>query len=150
MSATFRSQFPLLVLLASFGMQVHAADAVAAPTAQASARHKIVVQVSESDPKKWELALNNVRNLQADLGQANTDIEIVAYGPGLGMLKSDSVVAQRIQDALGANTAIVACENTMRAQHATKADMLPSIGYVPSGVVEIMRRQESGYTYLRP
>ncbi|MDB5824313.1 MAG: hypothetical protein JWR21_3017 [Herminiimonas sp.] len=150
MGANFKSKFSLLVLLASFGMQVHAADAAVAPTTQASARHKVVVQVSESDPKKWELALNNVRNLQVDLGQANTDIEIVAYGPGIGMLKSDSVVAQRIQDALGARTAIVACENTMRAQRLTKADMLPAIGYVPSGVVEIMRRQESGYTYLRP
>jgi intracellular sulfur oxidation DsrE/DsrF family protein len=150
MSATFKSKFAILVLLTSCGMQVHAADAAGTPTAQATARHKVVVQVSESDPKKWELALNNVRNLQADLGQANTDIEIVAYGPGLGMLKSDSVVAQRIQEALGSHTAIVACENTMRAQNVTKVDMLPSIGYVPSGVVEIMRRQESGYTYLRP
>ncbi|MDB5855777.1 MAG: hypothetical protein JWR22_3818 [Herminiimonas sp.] len=150
MGANFKSKFLILILLASFGMQVHAADAAVAPTTQASARHKVVVQVSESDPKKWELALNNVRNLQVDLGQANTDIEIVAYGPGIGMLKSDSVVAQRIHDALGEHTAIVACENTMRAQRLTKADMLPSIGYVPSGVVEIMRRQESGYTYLRP
>jgi len=149
MSAIFRNNLSILVFLASLGLQVHAAGNAAAST-QAPTHHKVVVQVSEGDPKKWELALNNVRNLQADLGQANTDIEIVAYGPGLGMLKSDSVVAQRIQEALGAHTAIVACENTMRAQHVTKSDMLPSIGYVPSGVVEIMRRQEGGYTYLRP
>lgn len=149
MSAIFRNNLSLLVFLASLGLQVHAADTAAA-SPQAPGHHKVVVQVSEGDPKKWELALNNVRNLQADLGQANTDIEIVAYGPGLGMLKSDSVVAQRIQEALGAHTTIVACENTMRAQHVTKSDMLPSIGYVPSGVVEIMRRQEGGYTYLRP
>lgn len=149
MSALFRNNLSLLVFLASLGLQVHAADTAAAST-QAPGHHKVVVQVSEGDPKKWELALNNVRNLQADLGQANTDIEIVAYGPGLGMLKADSVVAQRIHEALGAHTTIVACENTMRAQHVTKSDMLPSIGYVPSGVVEIMRRQEGGYTYLRP
>lgn len=149
MNVIFRNKLSLLVFLASLGLQVHAADTTAA-SSQVPGHHKVVVQVSEGDPKKWELALNNVRNLQADLGQANTDIEIVAYGPGIGMLKSDSVVAQRIQEALGAHTAIVACENTMRAQRVTKSDMLPSIGYVPSGVVEIMRRQEGGYTYLRP
>jgi intracellular sulfur oxidation DsrE/DsrF family protein len=66
------------------------------------------------------------------------------------MLKSGSVVAQRIQEALGAHTAVVACENTMRAQHLTKNDMLPSIGFVPSGVVEIMKRQDTGSSYLRP
>jgi intracellular sulfur oxidation DsrE/DsrF family protein len=149
MSVTFKNKLSIIVLLASLGVQAHAADP-AAGTTQATARHRVVVQVSESDPKKWELALNNVRNLQTDLGKANTDIEIVAYGPGLAMLKFDSVVAQRVQEALGARTQIVACENTMRAQRVTKEDMLPSIGYVPSGVVEIMRRQEAGYTYLRP
>ena len=50
------------------------------------------MQVSDGDAAKWNLALNNANNLQADLGAANVDIEIVAYGPGIGMLKSDSAV----------------------------------------------------------
>jgi len=31
---------------------------------------------------KWNLVLNNARNLQADLGAKNVEIEIVAYGAG--------------------------------------------------------------------
>jgi len=46
-----------------------------------------VIQVSDGDQSKWNLALNNARNIQTDLGVANVDIEIVAYGPGIGMLK---------------------------------------------------------------
>jgi intracellular sulfur oxidation DsrE/DsrF family protein len=31
-----------------------------------------------------------------------------------------------------------------------KDDMLPKIGYVKAGVVEIMQKQQQGYAYLRP
>jgi hypothetical protein len=66
---------------------------------QASAqRAKVVVQVSESDPARWNLVLNNVRNLQSDLGPANVDVEVVAYGPGIGMLQANSAVATRIDE----------------------------------------------------
>ena len=115
-----------------------------------AAANKVVVQVSDADPAKWSLALNNVRNLQADLGAKNVDIEIVAYGPGIGMLKADSVVSNRIGEALGAGVKIVACENTMRGQKLNQPDMLEGIGYVNAGVVEIMQRQQQGWTYLRP
>ena len=115
-----------------------------------AAANKVVVQVSDADPAKWNLALNNVRNLQADLGAKNVDIEIVAYGPGIGMLKADSVVGNRIGEALGAGVKIVACENTMRGQKLNQPDMLEGIGYVKAGVVEIMQRQQQGWTYLRP
>jgi uncharacterized protein len=116
----------------------------------APARSRIVVQVSDADSAKWNLALNNAKNIQTDLGAANVDIEIVAYGPGIGMLKADSVVGNRIDEALAAGVKVVACENTMRAQKLTQADMLGKIGYVPAGVVEIMQRQQQGWAYLRP
>ena len=66
------------------------------------------------------------------------------------MLKLESVVGNRIGEALGAGVKIVACENTMHAQKLVKADMLDGIGYVGSGVVEIMQRQQQGWAYLRP
>ena len=126
------------------------AAAAPAQSPQASARSKVVLQVSDSDPAKWNLALNNAKNLQTDLGAKNVDIEIVAYGPGIGMLKADSVAGNRIGEALGAGVKIVACENTMRGQKLAKADMLNGIGYVDAGVVEIMRRQQEHWAYLRP
>ena len=108
------------------------------------------MQVSDGDPGKWNLALNNARNLQADLGAKNVEIEIVAYGPGIGMLKSDSTVGNRIGEAVSSGVKVVACENTMHAQKLAKADMLDDIGYVGAGVVEIMQRQQQGWSYLRP
>ncbi|HLX30331.1 MAG TPA: DsrE family protein [Casimicrobiaceae bacterium] len=112
--------------------------------------NRVVMQVSDADPAKWNLALNNAHNLQSDLGAANVEIEIVAYGPGIGMLKAESVVGNRIADALGKGVKVEACENTMRGQKLQKSDMLDRIGYVPAGVVEIMQKQQQGWAYLRP
>jgi intracellular sulfur oxidation DsrE/DsrF family protein len=122
----------------------------AAAQQPAGAKSKVVIQMSDGDAAKWNLALNNAKNLQVDLGQANVDIEIVAYGPGIGMLKADSVVGSRVDEALAAGVKVVACENTMRGQKLTKPDMLAGVGYVSAGVVEIMQRQQQGWAYIRP
>jgi intracellular sulfur oxidation DsrE/DsrF family protein len=113
-------------------------------------RQGIVIQVSDNDPAKWNLALNNAKNLQDDVGAANVDIEIVAYGPGIGMLKLESHTGARIADAAKAGIKVTACENTMRGQKLTKDDMLGGISYVPAGVTEIMKKQHEGWAYLRP
>ena len=139
-------------LVAAFALLL--STAIVTPLAHAQqpapARAKVVLQMSEADPAKWNLALNNAKNIQADLGAANVDVELVAYGPGIGMLKADSVVGNRIDEALAAGVKVVACENTMRGQKLTHADMLPKVGYVPAGVVEIMQRQQQGWAYIRP
>jgi intracellular sulfur oxidation DsrE/DsrF family protein len=116
----------------------------------AAQRARVVIQVSDSDQGKWNLALNNAKNIQTDLGAANVDVEIVTYGPGIDMLKLDSPVGGRIGEATTAGVKVIACENTMRGQKLTRADMLNGISYVPAGVVELMSRQQQGWAYIRP
>ncbi|MDP2031710.1 MAG: DsrE family protein [Thiobacillus sp.] len=119
-------------------------------TALAADKTKVVIQVSTNDPANWNLALNNAKNIQKDLGKDNADIEIVAFGPGIGMLKADSEVTNRVVEAVDSGTQVMACQNTMRSQKLNKEDMNSKVGYVPSGVVEIIQRQQQGYAYLRP
>ncbi|MEO6896118.1 MAG: DsrE family protein [Caldimonas sp.] len=145
MTALSRRSAALLGVTALAAASLPSAAAAAGPT-----RNKVVFQVSDSDPAKWNLALNNVRNLQTELPDDESDIEVVVYGPGIGMLKGDSPVAHRIADALKNGVKVVACENTMKGMKLTYADMLPAIGYVPAGVVEIVRKQQQGYSYVRP
>lgn len=140
-----------LGLLGTGVFAVALAPAIAsAQTKTSGAKNKVVFQMSDNDPMRWNLALNNMRNLQIDLGDDDVELELVAYGPGIGMLKGDSPVAKRISEALKTGAKIVACENTMKGQKLVYADMLPDIGYVPSGVVELMRKQQQGYAYIRP
>lgn len=133
----------LVALSASLAVSV-----AAQPASQPKA--KVVFQVSDGDASKWNLALNNAKNAQQELGADKVQIEIVAYGPGIGMLKADSTASNRVMEAVQSGMKVVACENTMTAQKLTKADMNSSISYVPAGVVELMKRQFEGWAYIRP
>jgi uncharacterized protein len=115
-----------------------------------AAKERVVIQVSDADTAKWNLALNNAKNVQQAYGADKVDIEIVTYGPGIGMLKMDSVIANRIDESKKAGIEIVACQNTMKNMKLTADDMLPNTSYVPSGVVELIKKQNEGYAYIRP
>ena len=129
----------------AFAVLTHSALSMAA---QQKAR--IVLQVSDNDPAKWNLALNNARNAQDDLGKDNIDIEIVVYGPGIHMLRMEATTATRVTQAIKSGISVVACENTMTAQKINKADMHDAISYVPAGVIQLMKRQQQGWAYIRP
>ena len=116
----------------------------------AQQKQRVVIQVSDNDPAKWSLALNNARNVQQDLGKNNVEIEIVAYGPGLGMLKAESKVADRLAQALDNNVGLLACENTMTNTKVSRDDMYGGIAYVKAGVTHLMKRQQEGWAYIRP
>jgi uncharacterized protein len=117
---------------------------------QRKAKQRVVIQVSDNDPAKWALALGNARNIQAELGKENVDIEIVAYGPGLEMMKAESKVADRLAAAMDANVGLIACENTMQNTTVNKDDIYGGVKFVHAGVTHIMKRQQEGWAYLRP
>ena len=133
----------LALLLLSLGF-------AAAPVVHAADKQGVVIQMSDNDPAKWNLALNNAKNIQKDLGKDNVDIEVVAYGPGINMLKKDSEVAARLDEFAMGGVTISACQNTMKAQKLSEKDMHQSVAYVPSGVIEIMKKQKAGWAYIRP
>ncbi len=138
---------PLLALL---GATLSIAACAQSTLATSQKKYKVVMQMSDADPARWNLALNNAKNVQDELGAAQVDIEIVAYGPGIGMLKLDSVANSRVAEAAKAGVSIVACENTMRNLKISKDDMHPVASYAVSGVVQLMRRQSEGWAYIRP
>jgi len=118
-------------------------------TSPLASKDQVVFQVSSDDAKTWNLALNNAKNVQSAKGTA-AEVEIVVYGPGIGMLKADAVVANRVSEAVKNGVKVVACQNTMRGQKLTPADMNADIGYVPAGVIELMAKQQAGWSYIRP
>jgi intracellular sulfur oxidation DsrE/DsrF family protein len=139
--------------MVTIGLTLAPARSDAQPTQkapQASERHRVVIQMSDADPAKWNLALNNAENVQHALGKKNVDVEIVAYGPGLNMLKAESAVAGRLNGAMDNDVALLACETTMRKAKVTEADLAGGTKVIPGGVIHIMQRQREGWAYVRP
>jgi intracellular sulfur oxidation DsrE/DsrF family protein len=127
-----------------------ASPALAQQKKKPAAKQRVIFQVSDADPAKWQLALNNAKNVQTDLGKDNVQIEVIAYGPGLAMLKADSKVAGGLAGALDDSVGLIACENTMHNTKVTRDEMYGGIAYVQAGVTHIMKRQREGWAYIRP
>ena len=136
--------------LSTLPVAVYANTTKAKHVKKVAAKQKVIFQVSDNDPKKWNLTLNNAKNVQEDLGKDKVDIEIVAYGPGLPMLQLDSEVGGRVKEAQDNGIKVVACENTMNKQKLTQGDMLPHLSYAKAGVVELAQKQGEGYAYIKP
>ena len=123
---------------------------LAAPTQDASApRYRVVMQVSNPEPRGWHQTLNNAMALIKNAGPGNVQIEIVANGMGIGMLKFNSPQAKEVAAVLALGVKVIACGETMKALMLDKDDMLPNISYVPGGLIEVLDRQREGWLYVK-
>ncbi|WP_417686945.1 hypothetical protein [Roseibium sp.] len=120
--------------------------------------HKVAIHVDENDPQVMNMALNNAQNINSYYQSKGdtVEIELVAYGPGLVMLREDkSPVKDRIS-AMSlemANLSFSACGNThrnMSKAEGAEVALVSEASLVPSGVVRLIELQESGFSYIRP
>ena len=113
-------------------------------------KHRVVFELTAEDSSEWEAVLNNVENVQKAFGVANTEIEVVAHGKGLGLLRrTNSSMAERLKRIAESGVVFAACNNTMRRLKITKQELFPFVTVVDSGVAEVVRRQEAGWSYIK-
>src|SRR5581483_699035 len=120
--------------------------------------HRIAIQVDQNDPAVMNMVLNNATNVIEHYRGKGEDVEIVAYGPGMHMLRADtSPVADRIKHlkemVFPGKIQFSACNNTKQGMEKTEGhaiSILPEATIVPSGVVRLMELQEQGWSYVRP
>src|ERR1700757_3771816 len=123
-------------------------------------RHRIAIQVDQNDPQVMNLALNNATNVIEHYRSKNedVDVEIVAYGPGLNMLRADTSPVQdrirRLKDLVfPGKIQFSACNHTKQGMEKAEGhaiSVVPEATIVPSGVVRLMELQEQGWSYVRP
>ena len=112
--------------------------------------HRIVFEVSVHGTEQWQGILNNVENLHKTFGGEATDIEVVAHGKGLGLiLKANEALRERLQAIADSGVCFAACENTMHRMRVTREDLMPFVTTVDSGVAEVVRKQEAGWSYVK-
>ena len=122
--------------------------------------HRIAIQIDQNDPQVMNMVLNNATNVIEHYRAKNEDVEldIVAYGPGLHMLRTDTSPVQdrikHLKDMVApGKIQFSACNNTKQGMEKTEGhaiSILPGASIVPSGVVHLMELQEQGWSYVRP
>ncbi|GAB4123583.1 MAG: DsrE family protein [Raineya sp.] len=110
--------------------------------------HKVVVQLSTPDTAAHRALTKQLNNLTSVWKDA--DVVVVVHNRAINMLRSASTtVAPKIKNLSERGVKFMACEFTMQQLKLNKQDMLEGIFYTPYGLVEIITRQENGYTYLK-
>ena len=136
------------------------ASFVAASSGADAKEHKISIQVDQNDPEVMNLVLNNATNVLEYYEGKGEDVRIgvVAYGPGLHMLRDDTSpvkdrIKQLVEVSFPTRIKFPACDNTKRGMEKREGHaitIIPQASIVPSGVVRLMELQEEGWSYVRP
>ena len=126
------------------------AATVACPALAQDKPQRLLIQISDENPKVWGLALSNARNVRHDLGPDKVELEIVVYGPAIRMLEFESDWRDRVTQVIDEGIRVIACENTMAAMGLKRDDMLGGVEFVKTGLAHVMRRQLEGWAYARP
>ena len=117
------------------------------------AEHKIVLQLSDSDPKKQGLVISVANNLMKFYDPDKVAIEVVAFGPGIELLRPDNDNRKRIESLVAQGARFDICINTVdtiERETGKRPDFIAAATPVQVGVAQILLLTENGYTLVRP
>ena len=119
-------------------------------SAQTAARaHRVIFVVTSPDQDDWQSAMVLASHYLAGIKPDTAEVEVVAYGGGIDLLKKGAPVASELAENQKLGVHFVACQNAMKMHHIAAADLLPGVTSVPSGVVELVQKQEAGWSYVK-
>lgn len=117
------------------------------------AEHKIVLQLSDGDPRKQALVLSVANNLLKHYDPDKVAIEVVAFGPGIDLLRSESPSRKQVESLISQSVRFDVCLNTvdtLERETGHRPEIMPSATPVQVGVAQILFLTENGYTLVRP
>jgi uncharacterized protein len=117
------------------------------------AEHRIVLQLSDSDPKKQGLVISVANNLLKFYDPDKVAIEVVAFGPGIDLLRPENANRKLVESLVAQGVRVDVCLNTVdtiERQTGKRPDIIPAATPVQVGVGQILLLTENGYTLVRP
>src|ERR1700680_4418235 len=117
------------------------------------AEHRIALQLSDNDPKKQGLVISVANNLLKFYDPDKVAIEVVAFGPGIDLLRPDNANRKMVESLVAQGVRFDICVNTVdtiERESGKRPDIIPAATPVQVGVGQILSLTENGYTLVRP
>lgn len=108
------------------------------------------------DDKAYRGALRNIQNHINAVGAENLELKVVLHGNGVGLLrsaKSNQKLQMDVTNLKAHQVSFHVCNNTLKGRKIDYNKDLFEVfedNIVPSGVAELSRLQQMGYTYIKP
>ena len=112
-------------------------------------RHKIVFDMSATDTADHSAVIRQANNILKVFPQAQ--IEIVFHGKAVYALVADKTSLKEKFDDLVNNKHVViaACNNSLMRLNISKEALISSAIVVPVAMLELMDKQEKGWSYIK-
>jgi len=142
-----KQYFITTILLAAFlAFNNLKAQESAQPTSKTE--HRIVFQLTSGDTTAHKQLMKQFGNILTV--SPTTKIEVVCHGAGLDMLVSDkTIVEEKIKLFAEKGVAFNACEFSIKERKVDRNKIIKSAGFVPAGIIEIVSKQEQGWSYIK-
>jgi intracellular sulfur oxidation DsrE/DsrF family protein len=110
---------------------------------------KIVFDLTSKDTLTQQTALRHITMMAESYPQST--FELVIYGGALNMVvKGKSTMAKSIEKiTVNPKVSIKVCEYAMKRYGVDQSQLLPGVGTVPDGILEIVTRQNEGWGYIK-
>jgi len=138
-----KNLFPLLVFVLGFNSGNFAQN-----QAIKSPEHKIIFQLTSGDTTAHKQLMKQFTNILSV--SPGTQIELVCHGAGMEMLISGkTIVEDKINGLAKQGVIFYACEFSIKERKIDRNTILKVAGYVPAGIIEIVSKQEQGWSYIK-
>jgi intracellular sulfur oxidation DsrE/DsrF family protein len=117
------------------------------------AEHRIALQLSDNDPKKQGLVISVAYNLLKFYDPDKVAIEVVAFGPGIDLLRPDNANRKLVESLIAQGVRFDICLNTVdtiERETGKRPEFISQATPVQVGVGQILKLSETGYTLVRP
>jgi intracellular sulfur oxidation DsrE/DsrF family protein len=117
------------------------------------AEHRLVLQLSDNDPKKQGLVISVAYNLLKLYDPDKVAIEVVAFGPGIDLLLPDNSNRKLVESLVAQGVKFDICLNTVDSierETGKRPEFIAAATPVQVGVGQILSLTENGYTLVRP
>jgi intracellular sulfur oxidation DsrE/DsrF family protein len=117
------------------------------------AEHRVVLQLSDNDPKKQSLVISVAYNLLKAYDPDKVAIEVVTFGPGIDLLRTDNPNRKLVESLVAQGVRFDVCLNTVdtvERDTGKRPDIIAAATPVQVGVGQILSLTENGYTLVRP
>ncbi|MBK7888911.1 MAG: DsrE family protein [Bacteroidetes bacterium] len=114
-----------------------------------TAQHRVIMQLVSGDTLAHKALMFQLKNLK-EVWADSVEIEVLIQGPALDMIIADKTTQQEgISKMKQKGVRFIACEFSMRQRKVTKEELLKDVESVNYGLVEIITKQEQGWSYLK-
>lgn len=112
-------------------------------------QHKVVFELVSADTADHSAVLRQANNVLREA--PDTKIEIVFHGKAIyALIKDKTTIRAKLDSLVNAkNFVVAACNNTLTRYNLNKNDVIPAAIIVPVAILELVKKQEEGWSYIK-